>query len=112
MMLLSTTNNIRIELNYNAMINKNGVVLLDVSHTNNLKFLGRLATYDTLGVFINEEVLAANDDNNLKFYRRAPELTTGIKENRLLKPFAMYPNQAKNQLNFYFNNNFTPKIAI
>lgn len=53
MMLLSTTKNIRIELNYNAMINKNGVICLDVPHTNNLKFLGRLATYGTFGVFIN-----------------------------------------------------------
>lgn len=89
-----------------------GVVLLDISNPNNLKFLGRLATGGTFGVFINEEVLVANDGNNLKFYRRGPALTTSINENLLLKPYAMYPNPAKNLLNIHFNSNITPKITI
>lgn len=90
-----------------------GVVLLDVSNPSSLKFLGRLATGGTFGVFINEEVLVANDGNNLKFYRRGPAgTTTGNNSITAFKPFAMYPNPANTYLNFSFNKTNAANIYI
>ncbi|MFN4973283.1 MAG: T9SS type A sorting domain-containing protein [Bacteroidota bacterium] len=77
-----------------------GVVLLDVSNPADLRFLGRLATGGTFGVFTNEEILVANDGNNLKFYRRGPATTTGYKSVTALKPYSMFPNPASSHIQF------------
>jgi len=69
-----------------------GVALFDVSNPSKLQFLGKLPTGGSNAVFVNEEYLIANDNYNLRFYKRGPALTTSVHEQIKLITTELYPN--------------------
>ena len=69
-----------------------GVALFDVSNPAKLRFIGKLPTGGTNAVFVNEEYLIANDNYNLRFYRRGPALTTSLQEQIKLTTTDFFPN--------------------
>jgi hypothetical protein len=69
-----------------------GVALFDVSNPSKLQFLGKLPTGGSNAVFVNDEYLIANDNYNLRFYRRGPAPTTSVQEQVKLITTEFYPN--------------------
>ncbi len=76
-----------------------GVALFDVSNPAKLQFLGKLPTGGTNAVFVNDEYLIANDNYNLRFYRRGPAPTTSVQEQVKLITTEFYPNPTSGIVN-------------
>lgn len=76
-----------------------GVALFDVSNPSDLRFLGKLSTGGTSAVFVNDEFLIANDNYNLRFYRRGPGAVIGVDESIMLSNMELFPNPAQHSVN-------------
>lgn len=75
-----------------------GVALFDVSNPADLRFLGKLATGGCNAVYVNEEYLIANDNYNLRFYRRGPAPVTSVGDQAVFSTMELYPNPAQQRV--------------
>lgn len=89
-----------------------GVALFDVSNRNNLRFIGKLSTGGSNAVYVDDDYLIANDNYNLRFYRRGPASVTSVHGQIKLSTIELFPNPAQTSVCLILNQTAQPQIQL